>query len=199
VFNSELQRPSLEGRIVDVPQLVYSEANVPTANRGSWPFQSQATRSVVRWVLVSIYGALTLLFMGIGVGGIGSYVKYLPWKSKWKRRYDELCEELRKTYLQERVAAKAALADTPADIVGLESELTQEDFYRSAMHEHIVHEHIILEDKRLIKELEKKGIPPNPHPMVESIGSLAVLVGIMVSLALVCSTTGLIVYRALSS
>jgi hypothetical protein len=195
VFNSELQRPSLEGRIVDVPQLVYSEANVPTANRGSWPFQSHATRSVVRWVLVTIYGGLTLLFLGIGVSGIGSYVSYLPWKSKWKRLYDEVREELSKTYRQEREARKAALPAIPAPIVGPEGEVAPEEVYRSA----IMHGRFILDDNRITKELEKRGIPPNPHPMVESIGGLAMLVAAMVSLALVCSTTGLIVYRALAA
>src|SRR5260370_17955669 len=79
VFNSELQRPALEGRIVDVPQLVYSEANAPTGGQRPWPFQSHATRSVVRWVLLTIYGAMAALFVGLWVGGIGSYATYLPW------------------------------------------------------------------------------------------------------------------------
>lgn len=204
VFNSEVQRPTLEGRIVDVPQLVYTEANIPTGGQGFWPLQSHATRSVVRWVLVIIYGALAILFLGIWVSAVGSYLKYLPWRHKWKKLYDEVSTELnqeRRKQLEAEEHGKSdevrgdavrhILAEHGGDVPpnpDFLTEISPEIRYMLRLGPH----------PGLVKELEKRGIPPHPNPMVESLGGLAGLSVLMLSIATVCSITGFIVYRALS-
>ena len=195
VFNSEPQRPTLEGRIVDVPQLVYSEANVSAATQNMWPFQSHATRSVVRWALVSIYSALTLLFLGICAGGVGSYVSYLPWKYKWKHLYDAALEEIEKDSREGGASPPAAAAQPKQDEAG--------DLMLARAHKlAAIRRGLLLHDtefaEKMVRELKKKGIPPHPSPMFESLGGVAAFSALMLSLASVCSTTGLIVYRALS-
>ena len=198
VFNSEALRPILAGRIVDVPQLVYSEANVSAARQSMWPFQSHATRSVIRWVLLSIYCsiycALALLFLGICFGGIGSYLTYLPWKHKWKHLYDEVDKELAKANREEKATTTVAKTDKPET----EDLITSEEAYRLQM----IRGHILFHDdgssKKLVKELKKRGIPPHPNPMFESFWGATAFSALMLSLASICSTTALIVYRALS-
>jgi hypothetical protein len=203
VLNSEAQKPNLEGRIVDVPQLVYAETNVSAARQNMWPFQSHATRSVVRWVLVIIYSALALLFLGICITGIGSYLKYLPWKHKWKHLYDGVIEELEKGR-----SAGSAADSHPIKTAG-ERLLTPEEAFRikiageqrptpsEAFALGTLRGHMLLFDDSFGEELKKRGIPGHPHPMVESLGGLAVLGASMFCLAVVCSTTAFVVYRAL--
>lgn len=203
LLNSDAQKPNLEGRIVDVPQLVYAENNASVARQNMWPFQSHATRSVVRWVLMIIYAALALLFLGIWITGIGSYLKYLPWKHKWKHLYDDVLDELQKN----KSTASAATSDpvkTPS-----EQLLTPEEAFRRKMASKdrptaseayalgAMKGHMLLFDDSVNIELKKRGIPTHPQPMVETFGGLAILGASMLCLALVCSTTALIVYRAL--
>jgi hypothetical protein len=192
VFNSEAQRPTLEGRIVDVPQLVYVEANAPTSGQGFWPLQSHATRSVVRWVLITIYGSLALLFLGIWVSAVGSYLSYLPWRRKWKGPYDEVFGEL--AVSDDRNKQPEAEAGGQPDQARNANEVLP-PFVGLSPEMH--HKMLLGPHPLLVKELKKRGIPPHPHPMVESFGGLAGLSVLMLSLASFCSITGLIVYRAL--
>jgi len=186
VFNSQIERPTLAGRIVDVPQLIYSETNVSESRRNRWPFQSHATRAVVRWVLVVIYCGLTLVFLGICVSAIVSFATYLPWKHRWKHVYDEVVEELSKSSPRE-----AETGARPDGVVTAPRVFPEEALRLAAMRGHL-----LLYDDGLVKELTKKGIPPHPNPMVESFGGLTGLSALMLSLAAVCSTTALVVYTA---
>ena len=203
LLNSEPQKPNLEGRIVDVPQLVYSEANVAAVKQNFWPLQSHATRSVVRWTLASLYCGFTLLFLGLWMGCVGSYVSYLPWKRKWKSRYDQVVEELEEATKQER-AKQQAEAPAPSDrdlardeeILALREGMVSPDeiahFTASAQHAVVSH-------GKLNRELKKRGIAGHPGSFIDSIGALAGFSALLLGLSAVCSTTALIVYRALSS
>jgi len=197
LLNSEPQRPSLEGRIVDVPQLIYSDANVGTVRQSTWPFQSHATRSVVRWVLVIIYSALTLLFLGLWIGCISSYVSYLPWKRKWKYQYDQAVTDLTKAAGNERAAVPGDGPDQPERAV---VKLPPEGLTETEIHRYIVtRDHAFVTDSKLGKELKTRGIEPHPGSFVDSFGALAGFSALLLSLAAVCATTGLIVYRSLST
>lgn len=189
VFNSETQRPALDGRVVDVPQLIYSDTSASAARQNMWPFQSHATRSVVRWVLVCIYGGLTGLFLGLWVGGIVSYAKYLPWKRKWKHLYDEAVKEVEESARQKRSEQQ----DTKPGIPEIEGLVSREEAYRLAA----ARGQFVLFDRGFAEELSKKGIPEHPHPTVETIGGLAGFSGLMIGLALVSSTTALVAFRGL--
>jgi hypothetical protein len=198
VLNSEPQRPALEGRIVEVPQLIYSEANIGAVRQSMWPFQSHATRSVVRWVLVSIYGALTLLFLGLWIGCITSYAKYLPWKRKWKDQYDEVVDELKNAANNEEATvpqehpAQVAKAGVP---ISADEQMDPEALYRHML----TTQHALMPSRKLNKELKEKGIAPHPGSFIDSISALAGFSALLLSLAAVCSTTGLVVYRGLSN
>ncbi len=196
LLNSDPRRPGLEGRIVDVPQLIYTEANVAADRQSMWPFQSHATRSVVRWVLVSIYSVLTTLFLGFWIGCIRSYASYLPWHRKWKHKYDQAVADLEEAQHGEksRVASDARKEDVGV-LLSPDGPLTP----GAAFHSTLSRAHILLGDDKLEKKLKEEGIAAHPGSFVDSIGSLAGFSALLLSLAAVCSTTALVVYRGLSS
>src|SRR5258708_29544147 len=69
----------------------------------------------------------------------------------------------------------------------------------AAFHSTLSRAHILLGDDKLEKKLKEEGIAAHPGSFVDSIGSLAGFSALLLSLAAVCSTTALVVYRGLSS
>jgi len=200
IFNSEMQRPTLEGRVVDVPQMIYSEANVSAAGQHPWPLQGRATRSVLRWPLMVLYGGLAALFTGIWVSGIVSYVSYLPWKWRWADSYKAFCDEWNSTQKEKAKALKKEGTNAPpVEQDQYEMRHVDELGRIYSRHEMIASGLPFLRGSRFDKDLKEKGIPDHPHPMVES---FAGLVGLSVFMAVLASTalfTMLIVHGALKN
>jgi hypothetical protein len=199
VLNSELQRASLEGRIVDVPQLIYSEANAGAVRQSTWPFQSHATRSVVRWMLVTIYSTLTLLFLGLWIGCIRSYVSYLPWKRKWKNQYDKVVTDLKEAANKDasRAAPRERRVESESSVL-----LPPPDGWTDPddIHRYLTtREHVFVPSNKMNEELKKRGIEVHPGSFIDSIGALSSFSALLLSLAAVSSTTALIIYRSLST
>ena len=199
IFNSDSQRPTLEGRVVDVPQMVYSEINVSAAGDRSWPLQSHATRSVVRWILIVLYCSLAGVFLGVWVGGIVDYARYLPWKRKWSPAYDALWREweikARKTATAGNQGTNVMNSLDEGDEVAKRNREIEQAYLAHALAVRGPH---FFRPFGFDEELKKKGIPSHPNPMVESLSGLAGFSVLMLSLAAIGSLTALIVYRALN-
>jgi hypothetical protein len=198
VLNSSLQQPIFLGRIVDVSQMVYSDAVGGAVTTGSAVvplIRSHPVRSVLRWVLSVVFAALALFFIGLWIGGIVSYVGYLPWKWKFKKQYDEIFTEAvkrRREELKQQTAVRQNQDASPAEVYYGAGTFIVDDV---VLHEG--HPVRMASIPGLNEELSKKGIPEHPRPMVESLWGMAALSISLLSVALLFALTTLIVYQAL--
>lgn len=190
LLNADVQKPTFAGRVVDVTQMTYVDAASATDAPPLPFFRSHAVRSIFRWTLSIIYGALTLLFVGLWVAAIVSYLKYLPWKRKWKSEYDAVITQLSNKERQRLEKAKAELATDAEEKAVLDNAILWHDaaIYRGM---------IRTIPPGIEEELRKKGIPNYPDPSVETIGGLAGLSLLLITLGFLCSLTFFLAYGGL--
>jgi hypothetical protein len=118
-----------------------------------------------------------------------SYLKYLPWKRKWGDAYGKLVDEFREKEREKFESAKATLASDADERAVLEKELLVSEMIR--------HGAFPIYPVAISKELREKGIPPHPDPVVESLGGLAGLSLLLLTLAFVSTLTSLLAYGGL--
>jgi hypothetical protein len=188
-LNSDVQRPMFEGRVVDVSQMQFVDISGASGAPPVSFIRNHAMRTIIRWTLCTLFGVLTAVFVGLWVSSVVSFARYLPWKRKWKRSYDEVVEALRKKERDEMEVHKAALSEAERKLV--EQQIPWRDAIRRDDPMGIV------SLPGLEDELKKRGIPEYPNPTVESLGGLAGLSVLLLSLTFVCSITGLIIYGAM--
>jgi hypothetical protein len=197
VLNSSLQQPVFLGRVVDVAQMVYSDAVGGGLNTTAVVvprIRSHPLRSALRWALSVVFAALTIFFVGLWIAGIVSYASYLPWRWKFKSQYDEIFAEAvkrRRQDLKEKAALQQEVAAPRAELHPGQALIVDEIF---------LHEGVPIRMSSipgLDEELRKKGIPGHPRPMVESAWGMAAFSISLLSVALLFAATTLIVYQAL--
>ncbi len=157
VYNSEPRRPQLKGRIVDLQKLVIvDESNTQTAN----PFpltSSRGVRKILYWALLVFNGVLSLIFLGLVIGGSVSYAGYRSWAREWKEPYDKTVKEVNAEPEAKRELSE--LSKEQSQLVPVihmdmhESFLSDVPFHRIAM---------------LQQRLKDKGIPKKPNAMFSS-------------------------------
>jgi hypothetical protein len=199
VLNSSLQQPILLGRVVDVPQMIYSDGVGGASNVTSRVvprIRSHPLRSALRWTLSIIFGAIAALFVGLWIGGIVSYTSYLPWRRRFKTQYDEVFQEAVKRRRQELKRREAPAQGEAAQVelqVNRETFLVEEFMLRDGVPVHMP------SLPGLAGELRKKGIPDHPHPMVESFWGAVAFSITLLSVASLFALTTVVVYEALKT
>jgi hypothetical protein len=78
--------PFFEGRIVDVPQMLYNDKSEVNRSPGPKIFTNHGVRTVVRWSLVVLYSALSALFIGVWIMEMVEHIR----RSFWMRKYQDL-------------------------------------------------------------------------------------------------------------
>jgi hypothetical protein len=191
LLNADVQKPTFAGRVVDVTQMSFVDASSASDAPPLPFFRSHAVRSIFRWTLSIIYGALTAIFIGFWVAALVSYLKYLPWKRKWKSEYDEVIKQLSRKERRQLEKAKAELASDSEEKAVLDREILWREI---AVHRGVLQ---FVMPKGIEEELRKKGIPSHPDPTVETIAGLAGLSLLLLTLGFVCSLTFFLAYGGL--
>jgi hypothetical protein len=202
VLNSSLQQPVFIGRIVDVAQMVYSDAVGGDLNTTSVVvprIRSHPVRSLLRWTLSIVFLVISGFFVGLWISGVISYVRYLPWRWKFKTQYDEVFKEAVQRRHEERrklLNDAGALIKDPVLLKELEIE------QHFMIDEVVMHEGTPVRMSSipgLSEDLRKKGIPEHPRPMIETTWGIAAFSVSLLSVASLFALTSLIVYQALRS
>jgi hypothetical protein len=189
VLNSEAQRPSFEGRVVDVPQLIYSESASINGAGGDWPHWSHATRTVIRRLLLGLYGVLSLAGFLFWVYEVFTKLRYMQWKPKWSKPYAEAEEEVKKKMKEEwnrrlDVRMKEAANMKPPE--------AQAYLQKSVAAEMSLHE---MTGRALEEELRKRGIPSRPDLFAE--GGFLSFSLVFLGVAVIFAITAVVVHTAL--
>lgn len=191
LLNSDPERPALEGRVVDVPQLIYTDSGATSATRSSWPHWSHATRTVVRWILIVLYSLLSLAAAGVWVYETVTKIRHGIWAPKWEKAYRELREELSKRESEElrkkweQVYAEAGKL-SPADRKAYtEAHAPRWDFHAGR--------------RRLDEELRARGIPPEPDAITSALSDYVSFSLTFLAVALLFAITVIVVRTALAT
>lgn len=189
LLNSDPQRPSFEGRVVDVPQLVYTESTPATRTGDQWPHWSHATRAVIRWILLVVYSLLTIGCVALVLYETVTRVRHARWATKWSK----LSEDLKKAVsaredaewqkqLDQLMKQTASMnqADRQAFLKANSPKL---DFKARA--------------RRMQDEHKKAGIPSEPDTMTGTIGNFASFVLVLGCIGFLFAITAVVVHTAL--
>ncbi|HEY4902396.1 MAG TPA: hypothetical protein VIH89_02890 [Candidatus Sulfotelmatobacter sp.] len=202
VLNSEIQKPLFLGRVVDVTQMLYVDStyNAPS-NAGILPrARGRLTRSILRWFLSSVLWGISAVLLGFWIGGAVEYVRYLPWKRKYKPLYDDLVREsVRKLREETQPKTKAASAPRKLEEPGEPDDAL---VMRELSEEVALNRMMLIDGFRhpdVALELKKRGVPDHPHPLVGSFSGLVGFSAALLSIAFCSALTGLIVNEALRS
>jgi hypothetical protein len=162
VLNSEPERPSFEGRVVDVPQLVYTESASVNGAGADWPRWSHSTRTVVRRSLLVLYGALSLAAFSFWAYAVFTRLGYMLWKPKWIKPYAEAEEEANKKAKEEWDQRFEVRLKQAANMSRSEAQAYLQKPASKELN--------IIETRRraLEEELRERGIPPKPDQLIEA-------------------------------
>jgi len=189
LLNSDLQRPSFEGRVVDVPQLVYAESLQNTDPNAGWPHWSHATRTIIRWTLLVLYGLLTAGSIGMLLYEIVTRIRDARWKPRWSKLFQDLEKEL--------LARENAERDKEWDRVVKESanlNPAEKEAYRKA---NAPKYDFDARRRRLREECKKRGIPPEPGTITGSLGDFVSFSLVFAGIAVLFAVTAIVVHTAL--
>src|SRR5579864_5152424 len=195
VLNSEVQKPSFLGRIVDVTQMSFVNSALNSTSGVLSHARGRATRSIIRWSLSLFLWALSGLLTGLWIAALTGYVKYLPWKWRFKSRYDEIAEGLAKKH-EESLKSKDEQVVNEAPEMAAPKQHEQELLMLAARDRQMQHL-MWQETKELQESLKESGVPPHPNPFIETFLGLMGFAVFLLGLAFVSGLTGVIIYEAL--
>ncbi len=189
LLNSDPQQPSFEGRVVDVPQLVYVESSQNADPNAGWPHWSHATRTIIRWLLLVLYCLLTAGSIGIILYEVVSRIR----KARWVRRWSKLSEELQK----EMSVREEAESKKEWDRLRQESEklnpAERKDYFIANAPKYDYR----ARRRRISEEYKKKGIPPEPDTITDTFGDFVSFALVFAGIAFLFAVTAVVVHTAL--
>jgi hypothetical protein len=167
IINSDPVSPVFIGRIVDVPSLIFATRVDEPANTWSGVrLGSHAVRGTVRWILVLLQSIFALLFGGLTITAVVSYIQYLPWRRQWSGRYQEVVTAAREEFKRLHPRTVRNLNDLMSDS---DDDLQFEFERATALEMRGIHS----DRSQFIQEkLREAKIPAQPSPMFESLGGV---------------------------
>jgi hypothetical protein len=195
VLNSEPQRPSFEGRVVDVPQLIYAESTSANGAGSDWPHWSHATRTVVRRSMLGLYGLATLAAAGLWLYEVFTKLRYTRWKPRWSTSYGEVAKEIERREEEDMNRRMEQVRIEMENLDPANKEIYMRDSARRTVE--IFSADRALRDRTLRDELKKKGIPRRPDPITDTFGDFLSFSLVFVGLAVVFGFTAVVVHTAL--